>query len=207
MKPLHPIAAARTDPASRRAAGFTIPEFMITVAVSVLVMAGIVACHLMGLRMFEMTKAKLGASDEARRSINLLIAELRSAKVVRVGSGSAKTFAPVTGASLQTGSAIEVYASTNTNSWVRYYWDSSDQKLKRAVSGVDSDTVVANSVSNATLFSIEDYSGNVLTNSLEDYVVGLNLQFYQLQHPSVSIGPGRYFDYYQLQTRVTPRAK
>jgi hypothetical protein len=207
MKLSHRITASGAGGASRHASGFTIPEFMITTAVSVLVMAGIIACHLMGLRMFEMTKAKLGASDDARRSINLLIAELRSAKVVQVGSGSVKTFTPVTGTALQIGSAIEVYSSTNTNYWVRYYWDSSDQKLKRATNGSESATVVASSVSNSTVFSIEDYSGNVRTNNAEDFVVGLNLQFYQLQHPSVAIGPGRYFDYYQLQTRVTPRAK
>jgi hypothetical protein len=100
-----------------------------------------------------------------------------------------------------------LHATTNTNTWVRYYWDSSDQKLKRATSDSTSTTVVASSVSNATVFSIEDYAGNVCTNSIQDYVVGLNLQFYQLQYPSVAIGPGSYFDYYQLQTRVTPRAK
>lgn len=187
--------------------GFTIPEFMFTAGVSVLVMGGIIACHLMGLRMFEMTKAKLGASDDARRSINLLIAELRSAKDVQVGSGTATAFIPASGTALQSGNAVEVYASTNTNFWVRYYWDSADQKLKRATNGSSSVTVVASAVSNSTVFSIEDYSGNVVTNKSADYVVGLNLQFYQLQYPSVAIGPGSYFDYYQLQTRVAPRAK
>lgn len=188
-------------------AAFTIPEFMITMSVAVLVMGGIIACHLMGLRMFEMTKAKLGASDDARRSINLLVAELRSAKVVRVGSGGFKEFTPVTGSSPQVGSAIEVYGSTNTNHWVRYYWDSSDQSIKRATNGISSATTVAHSISNSTVFSIEDYAGKPLTNNSQDYVVGLNLQFFQLQYPSVEIGAGRMFDYYQLQTRVTPRAK
>lgn len=201
------IAANRSRAARNMASGFTIPEFMITVAVSVMVMAGIVACHLMGLRMFEMTKAKLGASDDARRSINLLISEIRSAKVIRVGSGSTDTFTPVAGSALQNGSAIEIYASTNTNHWVRYYRDASDQTIRRSTNGSSTATVVAHSVSNAAVFSIENYSGAVLTNNAEDYVVGLNLQFYQLQYPSVSIGPGGYFDYYQMQTRVTPRAR
>lgn len=203
----HRVAVSRIPGAGRRASGFTIPEFMITTAVSVLVMAGIIACHVMGLRMFEMTKAKLGASDDARRSINLLIAELRSAKVVRVGSGSVKTFAPVTGTASQSGNAIEVYPSTNTSHWVRYYLDSSDQKLKRVTNGSESATIVASFVTNSTVFSIEDYLGNVRTNNTEDFVVGLNLQFYQLQYANVSNGPGSRFDYYQLQTRVSPRAK
>ena len=205
---LHLVCNPSGDPSrcSRRAA-FTIPEFMITMAVSVLVMAGIIACHLMGLRMFEMTKAKLGASDDARRSINLLVSELRSAKIVRVGTGGLRTFAPIADSTPQVGNAVEVYASTNTNFWVRYYWDSSDQKLQRATNGARTASVIATAVSNSTVFSAEDYSGNPLTNSVQDFVIGLNLQFYQLQYPSVSIGPGHLFDYYQLQTRVTPRAK
>ena len=38
--------------------------------------------HLMGIRMFEITKAKLGASDEARQAISMMIDEIRTAKLV-----------------------------------------------------------------------------------------------------------------------------
>ena len=52
----------------------------------------------------------------------------------------------------------------------------------------------------------EDFTGTPLMNNAMECVIGLNLQFYQLQYPSVTIGPGKHYNYYQLQTRVTPRA-
>ena len=153
-----------------------------------------------------MTKAKLGASDDARRAIGLMISEIRSAKFVRVGSGDLGAFTEVGVNTAHVGNAMQVYASTNTNFWVRYYLDSSDQKLKRATNGASTAAVIASSISNSVVFSAEDFTGKPLLNNSQDYVIGLNMQFYQLQYPAVEIGPGKFYDYYQLQTRVTPRA-
>lgn len=193
-------------PRDRGRRGFTIPEIMITMTIVLLVMAVVVTCHLLGLRMFEMTKAKLGASDDARRAISSMISEIRSAKIVRVGAGNLSDFKEIGLDTPKIGSALQVYPSTDTNAWIRYYWDSADQKLKRATNGMTVPTVVASSVSNQMVFTAEDHTGKPLTNNAQDYVIGLNLQFYQLQYPSVAIGPGNYYDYYQLQTRITPRA-
>jgi hypothetical protein len=41
------------------------------------------SAHLFGMRMFEITKAKLGANDEARQAISLMMHEIRSGKLVR----------------------------------------------------------------------------------------------------------------------------
>jgi len=60
-----------------------------------LVMAGLLSAHFFGLRLFELTKAKLGASDEARAAISTLIQEIRSAKLLRIGDGSLSTFTEV----------------------------------------------------------------------------------------------------------------
>ena len=179
---------------------------MITMAIVVLIMAAVIACHLVGLRMFEMTKAKLGASDDARRAISSMITEIRSAKIVRVGEGDVNVFKEIGLDTPHIGSAIQVYPSTDTNAWIRYFWDASDQKLKRATNGSVTPTLVASAISNQMVFSAEDFSGTPLMNNAQDYVIGLNLQFFQLQYPTVSIGPGNYYNYYQLQTRITPRA-
>ena len=40
---------------------FTLPEMMVTMAILFLTIVGILYCHLFGVRMFEITKAKLGA--------------------------------------------------------------------------------------------------------------------------------------------------
>ena len=68
----------------------------------------------------------------------LLIDEIRSAKIVRVGSGSLTDFSEADVDSEQQGSAIQIFPSTNTSEWIRYYWDSSDQKLKRTEDGLSS---------------------------------------------------------------------
>lgn len=190
----------------QRRAAFTIPEIMITMTIVLMVMAVVITCHLLGLRMFEMTKAKLGASDDARRAISLMVSEIRSAKTVRVGNGDLGTFKEIDIDTPKLGSAIQVYPTRNTNLWVRYFWDAADQKVKRASSGETTATVIASAVSNQMVFSAEDFSGKPITNNAQDCVIGLNLQFYQLQYPNVAIGPGNYYDHYQLQTRVTPRA-
>jgi hypothetical protein len=78
--------------------------------------------------------------------------------------------------------------------------------LKRATNGASEATIIASAISNEVVFSAEDFTGKPLLNNSQDYVIGLNMQFYQLQYPAVQIGPGKFYDYYQLQTRVTPRA-
>lgn len=188
-----------------RRSGYTIAEVMMAMAVALMVIAAVVACHLMGLRMFELTKSRLGASDDARRAVGALMSEVRSAKIVRIGRGSEGAFAAVDPDQPQIGSAIQIYPTTNTGVWIRYYWDS-DRKVKRVRSDHAAVMVVASGVSNQLVFSAEDFRGRVLTNNLKDFVVGLNLQFHQLQYPTVEIGPGQLFDRYQMQTRIALRA-
>lgn len=185
-------------------AAFTITEVMVSMAIVLLVMAAVLSCHLFGMRMFELTKAKLGASDDARTTISYMISEIRGAKNIRVGQGDQASFTGIAVNTPQVGSAIQVYPSTNTNVWVRYFWDAADNKLKR--SGTTSDvTVVASSVSNAMVFTAEDHLGNILTNNENNRVIGLTLQFFQLQYPKVSIGPGNHYEYYALRTKITRR--
>jgi hypothetical protein len=46
----------------------------------------------------------------------------------------------------------------------------------------------------------------VLTNNFNNRVIGVTLEFFQLQNPTVPIGPGSVFDYYRLRTKITRRA-
>ena len=98
-----------------------------------------------------------------------------------------------------------MYPSTDTNIFIRYFWDAGDKKLKRTLSGALA-TAVAHSISNSLVFTAEDYAGNVLTNFQNNCLVGVNLQFYELGHPKVPIGPGQYYESYQLRTRMMRRA-
>lgn len=190
----------------RRAAGFTLTELMVASAIFLVVMTGALVVHFFGLRYMHYTKAKLGASDEARSAISKMVAEVRSAKILRVGNGNLSGFTPVEDGQLIAGSALQIHLTTNTNAFVRYYWDSSDRKLKRTTNGASAALVVANAISNAVVFTAEDSQGNALTNAQNNRVIHMVLEFYQLAYPSVAIGPGGIFDYYQLNTRMTRRA-
>lgn len=189
-----------------RSAAFTMTEMMVSVAIFTLIIAGTISAHLFGMRMFQITKAKLGASDEARAAISLLVEEVRTAKLVKLGKGTISTFTAVGDEEAQKGSAIQIYPTAdNTNDWIRYYWDSGDKKLKRTTDGTTSFSVVANSITNELVFTAEDHKGVILTNNHNNRVIGLTLQFYQIQYPIVMVGPGQYYEFYQLRTKITRR--
>jgi type II secretory pathway pseudopilin PulG len=206
MKPAAPTDGNHATTRSLFPRAFTLPEMMVTMAILFLTIVGMLYCHLFGVRMFEITKAKLGASDEARQAITLLISEVRTAKIVKIGTGSISSFTPVATNSLQVGSALQIYATTNTNSFVRYFWDATDSKLKRTTNGAPAVNIIAHFITNSMVFSAEDYRGTTNTDSQNNRVIGLTMDFYQIQYPVYVIGPGNYFDFYRLRTKITPRA-
>jgi hypothetical protein len=199
MKPTVKVSAAR------RQAAFTLGEIAVTMGLFIFVIAGVLSSHMFCLRLYQVIKPKLTASDEARATVAKLTEEIRTANRIRIGSGTLSTFSEVSANTPQIGSAIQIYPSTNTNAFVRYFWDGGDCKLKRATNGATTAWVVANSVSNQMVFTAEDFAGNVLTNNSNNRVIGLNLQFYQIQYPAVTIGPGGMYDFYQLRTKITRR--
>jgi len=195
--------ANRSSRRSLRA--LTLTEMMVSMSLLGLVLMGMIASQLYGMRMLQVTSPKLGSSDEARIAVSKLVEDIRSAKLIRIGTGSLSSFTEFAVDQAQQGNSIQVYPTVSTNQWTRYYWDFADQKLKRTTNGATSVLVVANSVSNSLVFTSEDYAGNILTNNHNNRVIGLKLEFYQIQYPKMSVGPGQYYDYYQLHTRITRR--
>jgi hypothetical protein len=198
-----PEASAAQTARSQEA--FTFPEMMVTTAVSMLVMAGLITTYMFGLRLFEFVKPKISASDNARVALGKIADELRSAHLIRIGQGGLTNFTEVSPGLLQQANSIQIYGSTNTNYYARYYWDPADLKLKRTTNGSTYAYVIANSVSNQLVFTSEDYAGNILTNNQNNRVIGLTLQFYQIEYPIMRIGPGQFYDFYQMRTKITRR--
>jgi hypothetical protein len=192
------------DPRCIHAAAFTLTEMMISSALLTMIVLGIITSNLFGMRLYQITNLKLGANDEARQAISIMVDEIRSSKILLVGDGSLNSFTQDVNGTVQQGSALQVYLSTNTNNWIRYYWDKQDGKLKRTTDGSSSYAVVANSISNKLVFTVEDHFGKIVTNNQNNRVIGMLLQFYQLAYPVVSI-PGPMFEYYQLRTKITRR--
>lgn len=188
---------------------FTLTEVMVASAIFSLAIAGVIACNMFGLQLFELSKAKMGASDDARQAISLMVSEIRSCDHVRVGSYDGINFVEADVNTVQQGNAVQVESSrTNPDSYIWYYWATNaagDKSLNRRVKNSSKVMIIANSVSNQVVFTSEHYDGTPQTNSFDNRVINLTLRFYQLENPLVRIGPGGLFDYYQLNTKITKR--
>jgi prepilin-type N-terminal cleavage/methylation domain-containing protein len=185
--------------------GFTLTEMMVAATLLSVVVVGVVSAHITGMKMVQITKSKLGASDEARKAISKLTDEVRAAKWLQVGCGSATTFDPVEDGERQENCSLEIYSTANTTPYIRYYLDGNDRTLKRVTSGDSTPMVIAQNITNDVVFAFENSAGEVLTASENNRVLALTLQFYQIQYPITRVGPGQFYDFYQLRTRITRR--
>lgn len=191
----------------QRRSAFTLTEFMVSVALFLFVLIGVLYSHLFGMRTYELAKSKLGANGSVRLVISRLNEEIRSASAVQVGTGDLFTFTVASTNTPQQGNAIQIYPTGDTNRFIRYYLDPAQRRLNRITDGSIASTVVANAVTNQLVFTAEDFTGQIMTNHEDSRVIGLTLQFYQLQYPAVSIGPGSLYDFYQFSAKNTRRSK
>jgi hypothetical protein len=99
-----------------------------------------------------------------------------------------------------------VHPTTNLTVYSRYFLDSDTSSLKRVASGSTAARTIATSITNTIPFTAEDYRGTVQTNNENNRVIGLTLQFYQIQYPVVAVGQGQFFDFYQIRTKIARRA-
>ncbi len=202
---LLPTPSSQQGRHARGQAAFTLAEVMTTMAIFSLVMIGVIYSHVFGLRMFNITATKLGASQGARSALDRVRDDIRSAKVLYVGNGDNTGFTNVTGTNPREGNALQIYPTASTNLFTRYDLDLSDQKLKRVDNGNGPPLVIAPYITNTVPFRAEDYAGNELTSDINDRVVHMTLDFYQWEFPVAQAGVGAFYDYYQLQTRMTRR--
>jgi len=194
-------------------AGFTLMEVLIATAVFMLLLGGIVAANLYGLRMFQVNESKLNATEWSRRTFGKITAEIRACNSVSVGNILITTNSDLTINSffeplslpgdVQQGNALQIFPTADTNSFITYFVDSLDETFRRTENtpGVTNNTVIlADSVTNNLIFTAQNISGTVLTNNLNDQIIHLALEFYQPEHFLVGA------DYYKLETSVTRRA-
>lgn len=191
----------------RRARAFTLTEMLITMAVFTLLMAALFSAHLMGMRMRRVSETKLSATASARKSLNFVRDEIRTAKTLTVGIGNSGTFTPIPNNSQQVGNALQIYPTTDTSKFIRYYIDTSEQALMRVTSTNNSPQQIADCITNRLAFTAEDYKGNTLTNVQKIRVIRMSLEFYQRQYALAgNTNNSAQWDYYRVQTRVTRRA-
>jgi uncharacterized membrane protein len=195
-----------------RRRGFTVAELMIASTTLVLVFGAVIAVNLWGLAMTQRSEIWLLTGDDSRKSMALLHQDVRTAYSIYVGSGNLAGFTNVGATNIQAGNAMLIYASTNTNSWTLYYYDSPSSTLYRTnwdgTAVGDFRLVSANPVTNDNyIFTMQDYLGNVLSNATPYPVIAVYLSFTKLQNPQIEISPGSPVDFYQINSRIAPRMR
>jgi len=185
--------------------GFTLAEILMTMAIFVLVMGMIVMTQVYGFRMFSLVRPKLAASDDARKTVGRLVDEIRSANIVRVGLGDARTFKEITPGLKQIGNSLMIHPSTNTNTFIRYFWDKNALAVQRITDSSSRTWTIAKSVSNEWIFAAEDFRGKTLTNNANNRVISVKLDFYETQYPRKTVGSGGFYEYYTIKTKATRR--
>jgi hypothetical protein len=212
LGPCHPVPAqweeARGEQQSRRdsQAGFTITEMMIAAGLFSLVIVGSILSHVTGLKLCAITQTKLRATHTARAALNRTREDIRSATLIEVGNYVGTNFSYISSTNPRQGNAIQIHPTSNTNIWIRYYVDASDQTLKRIANNPAGLETIANYITNKIPFAAEDYAGHILTNDQNNRVVRMTLEFYQWEFASLNRGGSNSFDYYRVQTRIARRA-
>lgn len=190
-----------------RRSGFTLTELMITMAVSTMVVGGVILSHITGLKMYEVVKTKLGATDDTRMAVSLLINEVRTGKSIRVGNATSALTSAFTGAadgSLQQGNAVQIFPTAASTPCIQYYLNTNTAKLFRSLNGA-SPRIIAENVTNRVVFSSEDYLGNTLTQNQDNRVLAMTLNFYQLPFTSVRTRTNEMVETYKSQTKIARR--
>lgn len=185
--------------------GFTLAEILVSMVLFCLIMGMIIATQVYGFRMFSLARPKLSASDDARKTVSRLVDEIRSAHIVRVGNGDVKTFTPITPGLRQLGNALLIHPNTNTNTFIRYYWDRNALAVQRVTDSSSRIWTIAKAVSNQWVFQAEDHTGKPMTNNVNNRVISVRMDFFETQYPKKTVGSGGFYEYYSIQTKATRR--
>ncbi len=189
---------------------FTLAEAMIATGILVILIAAVILCNLYGLSMSVREQIWLSSSEDAGKALGLMYRDIRSSTSNAVGSLVAGAFVPVAANSNQVGNALIIYPSTNTSSWILYYYNSTSNLLVRTnytgSNSGDYSLVSANCLTNNNnIFTFTDYRGNTITNPEATPVIKVDLQFTKLQNPEVLIAPGSAVDFYEVVTTLASR--
>ena len=208
---IRPLAKALASGAgrARRAQAFSLTEMMVSVFIFVFMVLGIIYTWLFGMRFDQLICSKLGASDKSRLSFDILTGDIRSAKWWKVGNGtSAASFVACTNMMNQTGNALKLSSSadTNTATYITYYFDTNLCQLCRATHNVTTVQIIAQNLTNATgnsmKFSAQKFDCSLAQDWQFKYMIATTMEFFQYQYPLTRVGPNYYFNYYCIQVRA-----
>jgi type II secretory pathway component PulJ len=188
----------------RRQAGLTLSEMMVTFAIFGMAVVGLISCQLFGMRQDQLVNSKIGASEQARRSFNLLADDVRAAKIWQIGNGNGTSFIGIPEGQNQRGNALRLSLTTDTNKYYVYYFDTNAAKLFRFHKTSATEQCLAEHLTNTMFFQAQNYRGEDQSDPTHKGVVNVVMEFCQYQYPVTKIGPGCLYDYYRFGLRLTP---
>ncbi len=182
---------------SKRA--FTIMELMTAMAIFLMVVAGVVSVPIFGLKMNGLAASKLSSTSSSMKVLNQIRNQVMGANSVLVGNGAQDSFT----ANGTNGNALQVYAGPGTNNFIRFFVSTNTDALYEWNSGTGKLWLLAPSITNQSVFQTVDFQGKVSSSSQEHYAIRMTLQFAQLNYTV----PTKNYDYYTLETEMTPRCQ
>jgi hypothetical protein len=200
----------------RGLSAFTLCETLIASSSLVIIIGSVIMCNLFGLAMADRQQIWLGASDDAAEAYSTLMGDIRSANSLQVGSFTNGVFTQTASSSLQAGTALMIYSTTNTVPWTLYYYEPGGSNLVRTNyygpgTNGDYNLVSANPITNdAThpIFTEVDYTDTPLSNTTAIITpISIYMSFTSLQNPQIVIENGSLVDLYTLTAVVTPRLR
>jgi type II secretory pathway pseudopilin PulG len=197
---------------------FTLLEMMMSVGIYLFIFVGVmVAIQIFGLRVYTLAATKLSATAGARKALNQIRDDIRSAKTLQVGTlaiaGSASSFAAIPNNAPAQGNALQLFPTTNAVPYTVYYLDTSGPtNFLRGYTKTSTTTnivTLAGYITNTIVFDAEDFQGNIVVNNPKNnQVYKMELDFYQWEYPIAFIGGIglNAYDFYRLRTRICRRA-
>jgi len=154
---------------------FSLVEVILSTALLLLIVGAVLTCHLTGLYFNLAVQSHMQNVQSARDALSCLSEEVQSANSLQVGTGTSTNF--VVSTNLQKGNALRIYPFTNTTQYIYYYYDSGTSNLNKIPLSGNKIVTVATAITNSTVFSLQTFSGAVLTNnSVNSAVLGVRLQ-------------------------------
>lgn len=210
MKLLSPI---QNQPRRMAVFGFTLVEMMTAAAVFItLLVVGMIAVQMFVMRINNFTTDKLLAAGGSSKAMDQICNQIRGAQFVRVGTIIGSTFTSITNGSLQQGTALQVFPTTNSTPYKIYYLNPTTDNLYyvtngQALTSASPGTLLASWITNSPCFWSENYQGtvNTTTNPFatgENCTIRMVWNFRQYATDRTNLSS----EFYTFQTRATPRA-
>ena len=199
----------------QRQRAYTLPELSISLTIFVMVIGAVVYSHMLGMNIYQLGAAKLGATQASRDTMNQMVADIQGSLLLYIGNVDANgnNFTRIANGNQQVGNAIQVFPTgdeNHTNNCIQYFWmdDSGRKTIKRLVysNALVSLDVSADCITNSQVFAAVDYKGTVRTNQQKNCrTIRVELDYYQVKYPRVDIGSNCLYETYQFRTMISRR--